>query len=341
MSTAADTRLVLLNAYREDLRSGRSRADSGLDETTRASALDGLEAVALVSLGKPSKVEDVDAAVRDLLELDLDARLTVEYGQRLGVLESRYDDVVRFGHPTTLAYFASCYLAKRKDDRDLWERALTAADLGSAAGLAFVFANAAAGDPELARSTSIQLLDRLDQATNGNNGPGDLANPNERLQILNTAEEIARRNGAWSGELASASSIAHARNADLGAIPREQVRLIEELGSIHSQRAYETLWGIRDKGAGLLGPPPGDAGVAGKRRRRRQVGPGPGRAGDAGGEGIPPDSRSPGQDDRGLRSTISGRSRGSCRACARSAAGRRLRVRWTSTSCGCASTRSR
>ncbi len=243
VTTTADTRLVLLNAYREDLRSGRSRADSGLDETTRASVLEGLEAVALVSLGKPSKVEDVTAAVRDLLELDLDTRRTVEYGQRLGVLESRYDDLVRFGHPTTLAYFASCYLVKRKDDRDLWERALKAADLGSAAGLAFIFANAAAGDPEIARSTSIQLLDRLDQATNGNNGPGDLANPNERLQILNTAEEIARRNGAWRGELAERILDRARKERDLGAIPREQIRLIEELGSIHSQRAYETLWG--------------------------------------------------------------------------------------------------
>ncbi|MGZ4181624.1 MAG: NACHT domain-containing protein [Solirubrobacteraceae bacterium] len=243
VTTTADTRLVLLDAYREDLRSGRSRADSGLDETTRASVLEGLEAVALVSLGKPSKVEDVTAAVRDLLELDLDTRLTVEYGQRLGVLESRYDDLVRFGHPTTLAYFASCYLVKRKDDRDLWERALKAADLGSAAGLAFIFANAAAGDPEIARSTSIQLLDRLDQATNGDNGPGYLANPNERLQILNTAEEIARRNGAWRGELAERILDRARKERDLGAIPREQIRLIEELGSIHSQRAYETLWG--------------------------------------------------------------------------------------------------
>jgi hypothetical protein len=243
VTTTADARLVLLDAYREDLRSGRSRADSGLDEATRASVLEGLEAVALVSLGKPSKVEDVDAAVRDLLKLDLDTRLTVEYGQRLGVLESRYDDLVRFGHPTTLSYFASCYLVKRKDDRGLWERALSASDLGSAAGLAFIFANAAAGDAEIARSTSIQLLDRLDEATNGNNGASDLANPNERLLILNTAEEIARRNGAWRGGLAERILDRARKERDLGAIPREQIRLIEELGSIHSQRAYETLWG--------------------------------------------------------------------------------------------------
>ena len=243
----ADTRLVLLDAYREDLRSGRSRADSGLDKTTRENALDGLEAVALVSLGKPTKVDDVNAAVRDLLDLELDTRLIVEYGQRLGVLESRYDDVVRFGHPTTLAYFASCYLVKRKDDRDLWSRALTAADLGSAAGLAFVFANAAAGDAELARSTSIQLLDRLDDATNGSNGASELANPNERLQILNTAEEIARRNDAWSGGLAERILERARKERDLGAVPREQIRLIEELGSIHSQRAYETLWGYATK----------------------------------------------------------------------------------------------
>jgi hypothetical protein len=247
VGTQADTRLVLLDAYREDLRSGRSRSDSGLDQATRESALDGLEAVALVSLGKPTKVDDVAAAVRDLLQLELNTRLTVEYGQRLGVLESRYDDLVRFGHPTTLAYFASCYLVKRKDNRDLWERALTAADLGSAAGLAFVFANAAAGDAELARSTSIQLLDRLDEATNANNGTSDLANPNERLQILNTAEEIARRNGAWSGGLAERILERARKERDLGAVPREQIRLIEELGSIQSQRAYETLWGYATK----------------------------------------------------------------------------------------------
>ena len=243
VSTTTDTRLVLLDAYRDDLISGRSRADSGLDETTRAGVLEGLEAVALVSLGKPSKVEDVGVAVRDLLDVDLDTPLTVEYGQRLGLLESRYDDLVRFGHPTTLAYFASRYLARRKDDRDLWERALNAADLGSAAGLAFVFANAAAGDPELARITSIQLLDRLDEATNGHNGAGDLANPNERLQILNTAEEIARRNGAWRGGLAERILDRARKERDLGAVPREQIRLIEEVGTIRSQRAYETLWG--------------------------------------------------------------------------------------------------
>lgn len=243
VTSTADARLVLLDAYREDIRSGRTRADSGLDEATRASALEGLEAVALVSLGKPSKVEDVGAAIRDLLALDLDTRLTVEYGQRLGVLESRYDDLVRFAHPTTLAYFASCYLVRRKDDRDLWERALSAADLGSAVGLAFVFANAAAGDPEIARVTSIQLLDRLDEATNGHNGASDLANPNERLQVLNTAEEIARSNGAWRGGLAERILDRARKERDLGAIPREQIRLIEEVGSIRSQRAYETLWG--------------------------------------------------------------------------------------------------
>ncbi|MGZ4303589.1 MAG: NACHT domain-containing protein [Solirubrobacteraceae bacterium] len=243
VATTADTRLVLLDAYREDLRSGRSRADSGLDEGTRANVLDGLEAVALVSLGKPSKVEDVGVAVRELLGRDLNTRLTVEYGQRLGVLESRYDDLVRFGHPTTLAYFASCYLVKRKDERDLGVRALNAAHLGSAAGLAFVFANAAAGDPEIARITSIQLLDRLDEATNGHNGASDLTNPNERLLILNTAEEIARRNGAWRGGLAERILDRARKERDLGAIPREQIRLIEEVGSIRSQRAYETLWG--------------------------------------------------------------------------------------------------
>jgi hypothetical protein len=243
VTTTADTRLVLLDAYREDIRSGRSRADSGLDEATRASALEGLEAIALVSLGKPSKVEDVGAAVRALLGLDLDTRLTVEYGQRLGVLESRYDDLVRFGHPTTLAYFASCYLVKRKDDRDLWERALGAADLGSAAGLAFVFATAAAGDPDLARITSVRLLDRLDEASNGHDAADELANPNERLLILNTAEEIARRNGARDDGLAKRLADRTLLERDLGALPREQMRAIEEVGSIRGQRAYETLWG--------------------------------------------------------------------------------------------------
>ena len=330
---------MLLDAYRDDLISGRSRADSGLDETTRAGVLEGLEAVALVSLGKPSKVEDVGVAVRDLLDIDLDTRLTVEYGQRLGLLESRYDDLVRFGHPTTLAYFASRYLAKRKDDRDLWERALNAADLGSAAGLAFVFANAAAGDPELARITSIQLLDRLDEATNGHNGAGDLANPNERLQILNTAEEIARRNGAWRGGLAERILDRARKERDLGAVPREQIRLIEEVGSIRSQRAYETLWGyatgapdysVRRRAMRVLLESGGDAvkSALGQVEQVMQAA-----------EGVPRDACAP--DQRRPRRPVR-RSQSGCVGAAELAHGlsrqRQLRASWTTTSSVCAST---
>jgi hypothetical protein len=243
VATTNDTRLVLLDAYREDLRSGRSRADSGLDEDTRAQTLDALEAIALVSLGKPSKVDDVGAAISALLDADMDTRLMVEYGQRLGILESRYDDLVRFGHPTTLAYFASCCLVKHKDDWELWEQALMQADLGSAAGLAFVFANASARNPELARATAIRLLNRLDAARDGQNGSSELSNPNERLLLLNTAEEIARRNGAWEGLLAERIVAGVRRERDRGGLPREQIRLVEEFGSIGSDKVYETLWG--------------------------------------------------------------------------------------------------
>jgi hypothetical protein len=243
VATANDTRLVLLDAYREDLRSGRSRADSGLDEDTRAQTLDALEAIALVSLGKPSKVEDVGAAISGLPEADMDTRLMVEYGQRLGILESRYDDLVRFGHPTTLAYFASRCLVKHKDDWALWEQSLMQADLGSAAGLAFVFANASARNPELARATAVRLLNRLDAARDGQNGSSELSNPNQRLLILNTAEEIARRNGAWEGSLAERIVDGVRRERDRGGIPREQIRLVEDFGSIGSDKVYDTLWG--------------------------------------------------------------------------------------------------
>ncbi|HEY1510183.1 MAG TPA: DEAD/DEAH box helicase family protein [Solirubrobacteraceae bacterium] len=243
VAASNDTRLALLDAYRDGLRSGRSRADSGLDEATRAQTLNALEAIALVSLGKPSRVEDVGAAISALLDAEMNTRLMVEYGQRLGILESRYDDLVRFGHPTTLAYFASRCLVEHKDDWALWERALMEADLGSAAGLAFVFANASARNPELARATAIQLLNRLDAARNGQNGSSELSNPNERLLILNTAEEIARRNGAWEGSLAERIVAGVRTERDRGGVPREQIRLVEEFGSIGSDKVYDTLWG--------------------------------------------------------------------------------------------------
>jgi hypothetical protein len=89
------------------------------------------------------------------------------------------------------------------------------------------------------------LLNRLADATSNGNGNGNgsgFTNPNDRLQLISAAEEIARANGAWGGDLAKSIVRGVANERNRGAVPHEQIRLIEELGSINSLDVQETLW---------------------------------------------------------------------------------------------------
>jgi molybdopterin-guanine dinucleotide biosynthesis protein len=266
---ARDARVALLDAYLDDLREGRLRVQSGLIEKTRRAVLDDLECVAVVSLGRPSTVAEVAAKAADIGGMTLPAEQAVEYGKRLGVLQVRYDNEVRFGHPTTMAYFASRFLARRSDT-SLWQTTLDEIDLGSAAGLALILANATAHDPKLARMTCLKLLDRLNRSTpEGEDAPPPSGiealkrgrfsglfkgaeasangarpnwNPNERLLVIKTAAEIARRQDAEDEFVSQEIVAAVRREKEGGGLPKEQIGLLRELVCLGSGRANDTLW---------------------------------------------------------------------------------------------------
>ena len=234
-----DVRLVLLDAYRADVKAGRSRGDSGLDQEARERVLDGLEPIALISLSHRGSPEEIATGVREL-GVSLDAAEIVDYGKRLGILEPRYD-AVRFGHPTTLAYFAARFLANRKHDRELWETTLKVVKLGSTTSLALELANAAVSDTAIAQMTCVRLLDRLDKATSDVNRLEEM-NPNQRLVVLYTVAEIAQKNGAWGGDLADRIVDAAAKEPNRAGLPPEQARLVKQIAKVPSPKAYESLW---------------------------------------------------------------------------------------------------
>ena len=106
----ADARLWLLNAYRVALADGAVRRDVALSPDRRKEVLKDLEAIAFVRVLGVRK----ETAIRKQLialgfpEIEVTDVLTAV--RILGVVETSHDGQVRFAHPTTLAYFASCFL---------------------------------------------------------------------------------------------------------------------------------------------------------------------------------------------------------------------------------------
>jgi hypothetical protein len=281
-------RLELLNEYRAAVAS-TLRPEAALSEDTRKRVLDGLEVIAYARLWCGSTVEEVAAAADELERRSsgdgtrlgaLDTRVVVEYAQRLGILEHRFDGVVWFGHPTTLAYFASSFLIKRGSDFELWTRIIERRRVSSTASLAFVFAAAGVGDADVVAAICRALLARRELMLSGvsssgrlvatrdlfgspelsQNGVGEHTSAEDgrtsdwppgfydRVLLLKTAAEVARNPGGLKDDVAAKTLEIMEAEPDRNVLVAEQIRLVQEIALLECSSAYDVLWNFATTG---------------------------------------------------------------------------------------------
>lgn len=240
---ARDARLALLHAYREAYRTSRLRPEAGLDTKTREAVLRGLEAIAYARLKGAKRIEEIEPKVTPYLSsTGLDTATIVDYAQRLGILKSRFDGVVRFGHPTTHAFFVSSWLAGRPHDVAAWNALMTKDEFGAVTSLALVFANADLGHADVAMRTCGQLHALWASLSTSPNGSDDRV---YRLLVLKTSAQIAKNAGAVLPRVAASILNAAADELKPGGIARQDLglsrehrELIRELASVKASPAY-------------------------------------------------------------------------------------------------------
>jgi hypothetical protein len=239
-----EARLRLLDAYREVLRTGKVPLTGALSDERRCAVLDLLEPIAFARLVHCKTAEEVTGEVLPFWpdSAELDPATVIEYGQRLGILETRFDDVVRFGHPTTLAYLASCFLAKHKDNSESWNELLDAERITSTASLALVLASASVDDPPTVERTCRRLLGRPELVAGANRVKGASSALYDRILVMKTLTEIAANPGGPSAEVADRIiDIVSAEGAN-GSLALEQIRLVKEVAHLGPDGGHQALW---------------------------------------------------------------------------------------------------
>lgn len=261
-----DARLVLTENYRKAVTECRVRPDAGLTTKTRRRQLADLEAVAYARLLGAGTVQEVEDKLK---ELDPDSKVdvpdSIAGGVRLGVLLDRYDYHVRFGHPTTVAYFASCFLVKRRNDGRVWTALFSQSPFTPLLTLALIFANAAARDHELSDRTVRQLMKRVtrirdtDAVINlgglmrirAQRGEAEASSSDgssrafERLALIATAADILRFDPSPDTNLclrvvrSLPKAVGHGQ-----AIALAQRRAVRAIGKLETRCTFEVLWSL-------------------------------------------------------------------------------------------------
>jgi hypothetical protein len=237
----ADVRLWLLKAYRAALEAGEVRPDGTLSLEYGREVLIGLESVAFARLTGMRTVNAISACLRQL-QVATDVPAALEGARRLGVVTKSGRDEAHFVHPTTLAYFAACFLAKHpeQEDRHLW-KVITGLKCGPYRALTVVFATTDVNDPDLARDVCRSLIaaDQLGRETVGSNGvPGPC--------WLDAAVDVVRRGNGVDRQLGT--ELLERVDAALEKKPQsvgEQAGLLRGLGklcaNLNMPEAYELL----------------------------------------------------------------------------------------------------
>lgn len=241
----SQARVALLNAYRHVLYAGTVPLGGGLSKQRRALVLDRLEAIAFVRLQGHKTVEEVTEAILPFWPCspEMGPGTVIEYGQRLGILETRFDGRVRFGHPTTLAHLASRFLVEHKDDLRLWNQLLDAdvKRITATGSLALVLAAAAVNDTAVVENACRRLLSRPELDTGNGHIESGATALYERLLVLKTVTEIASNPGGTSKLVVE--KIIEIINAEggTGALSLEQTRLVREAALLDSTD-HDVLW---------------------------------------------------------------------------------------------------
>jgi hypothetical protein len=190
------------------------------------------------------------------------------------VLEQHYDGTVRFAHPTTLSYFASCFLVRHQAEPKLWIALVAGNWVSSSANLAFVLASAAAEDLSATRAACSHLLESPELSSRGATHPRSDA-LYERLQLLETAATLAQRATECREEVERAIVNTMRDGNNPGKLSGEQVRLVRAIARLGSSNGHGALWNFvtkapeyrvkREAAKALLGA--GDAAALATRRQ--------------------------------------------------------------------------
>ncbi len=244
-------RLNLLLRYRAALETGALRLDASLDRQMRQQVLRGLEWIAFLRMTCLKTGAQVEPRLRELLADDYEALLgkdfsaqaTIEYGKRLGLLDAKSDTVIRFGHPTTMAFFASCLLYRYDTDPRLWDAVLKAETFGTETSLACVFAHGQIENPIKAAGTCLRLMDRLQESEDGST-TGLITDPGKRILVLKTALEIVISSAGQNVPPEEIDRVvrAAANERRREGLAREQLELLRDVARLKSQEKNETLW---------------------------------------------------------------------------------------------------
>jgi hypothetical protein len=219
----ADVRLWLMDQYKEALAAGEIRTRARLSVEYRKQTLKALEAIAFARVAG-SRTQGEISEVLASYSIQSNVSEVVDAALRLGVLRPGEADEVGFAHPTTLAYFASRFLAERKDERTFWEH-IAGQAWGPFRALTLVLATIAADDPDFARAMCTSLLQ--DDPAAGTNG--SQAGPT----WLDAALDIAER-GQWIDPPTAGALLGRidARLQETSTDTQEQIRLLKALGRL-------------------------------------------------------------------------------------------------------------
>lgn len=257
-----DARLFLMSTYRDAIADCTVRPDAGLSAESRRRYLGDLEAVAYARLlgaaTEPEVQEKIEAVVPNS---SVKVKESVRAGVRLGVLRNRYDGRIHFGHPTTVAYFASCFLVAHKNEPRVWDAVFDLERVSTLLALALSIANARAKDHEVNEQTVRYLMERV-KSTNGlapvkpdgdDDGAdtvdettnNDFIEHFERLWLIATAAEISsldsERSPGVTADLVAMADLARGEGEQVAVARRQVVRAI---GKLDESVAFESLWSI-------------------------------------------------------------------------------------------------
>lgn len=239
----SDARLWLLHAYRNALAEGLV-ADGpavALSPVRRQQVLQDLEAIAFVRVLGTRRETAIAKQLTGLRLAEVDVEDVLVAARRLGVVEARHDGQVRFAHPTTLAYFASCFLVNLSRPEMAWNLLLEK-EWAPFRALTLVFATTDTDDGDRAQHVCECLLGRAAAAAESSQNGARAASP-----WLAVAAEIARHGRAVQAETAATVLRSVQDELDGTAQPgREQAGMLDALGTLCEKEAvpgaYDVLW---------------------------------------------------------------------------------------------------
>jgi hypothetical protein len=234
-----DARVALLDAYRDGLLTRRLASTCGLSSQTRASVLHQLEAVAFACILGFREEADVAAQAAHYRQppAELSYQEVFDLARRLTILESRYDGMVHFAHPTTLAYCAARFMRDASEDS---AREQIAGLTHLSAMVITALTLAAAGDEAMVRWCCTEFLRRITRTSPTGSEIEPEPECQEKLALCAAAAEMLATLDRPDPRLISQIAQAARSEAVVGQrLVAEKKRVVAALSRLG---AYDELW---------------------------------------------------------------------------------------------------